>query len=196
MKDSAIAYAYPAENCPENIDYKINVTLVLGSRRTSEQDVEFPINQLVEIALRALSPGINDPFTAVGCIDRLTDSLTLIAKRGLPAPLKYNDGNRLRIIYKSKNFGELLKISFHQILNYGCGDLKIVKKLLSAVNTITPFLQRVEDIDSTVEFVNLIKSRSDSSGMAEAEKEMVNTRVENTLEMLTKRKLVKLAKQF
>lgn len=189
VEDSVIAYAYPKDKCPENTDTKINSTLVHGSRRTSEQDVEFPINQIVEIALRALSPGINDPFTAIGCIDRLTDALSMIAKRGLPSPLKYDDNNRLRIIYKSKEFGELLKISFHQILHYGRGDLKILKKLVESINIIVPFLKRVEDVEAAISFVKLIKLQSDASEMVEPEKEMINKKVEQTLDILTNHKL-------
>lgn len=55
------------ENDPE----KIIQSFIIGNKRTPEQDVEFSIHQLVEVAARALSPGINDPFTAIACIDRL-----------------------------------------------------------------------------------------------------------------------------
>ncbi|MBK6929297.1 MAG: DUF2254 domain-containing protein [Comamonadaceae bacterium] len=50
---------------------QLNDAFVLGNQRTATQDVEFSFHQLVEIAMRALSPGINDPFTAIACVDRL-----------------------------------------------------------------------------------------------------------------------------
>jgi uncharacterized membrane protein len=47
----------------------------MGNKRTPSQDAEFAIHQMVEIAARALSPGINDPYTAITCIDKLTATL-------------------------------------------------------------------------------------------------------------------------
>ncbi|MDZ7722567.1 MAG: DUF2254 domain-containing protein [candidate division KSB1 bacterium] len=60
---------------------KIIQSFIIGNKRTPEQDVEFSIHQLVEVAARALSPGINDPFTAIACIDRLGSVLGICAAK-------------------------------------------------------------------------------------------------------------------
>ena len=69
--------------------------LVLGAERTMIQDVEFGVVQLVEVALRALSPGINDPFTAIACVDRLSAALIAMAGRP-PATTVLRDGSGTR----------------------------------------------------------------------------------------------------
>jgi len=51
----------------QKLTAQLNDAFILGKERTEQQDVEFPINQLVEIALRAISPAVNDPFTAIRC---------------------------------------------------------------------------------------------------------------------------------
>ncbi|MGH7885699.1 MAG: DUF2254 domain-containing protein [Thermodesulfobacteriota bacterium] len=189
IEETIIAFAYPEDKCPESIESKINGVLLIGSRRTSEQDVEFPINQIVEIAIRALSPGINDPFTAIGCIDRLTDSLCIIARRDVPPRLKYDADNKLRIIAESKDFTDLLNVSFDQILHYGRSDFKVVSKLLDSINTINYFLHRTEDMDAAIDFTKLINSQSNSSTMVNIEKNKIEHRCQNTLEKLKELKL-------
>lgn len=65
---------------------QVKQAIVIGPERTMLQDVEFGMAQLVEVALRALSPGINDPFTAIGCIDHLGAALAALASH--PAPTR------------------------------------------------------------------------------------------------------------
>ncbi|HZC01043.1 MAG TPA: DUF2254 family protein, partial [Gammaproteobacteria bacterium] len=59
----------------------MNVAFILGKECTLIQDIEFAVDQLVEVAVRALSPGTNDPFTAMRCIDRLAEALCQLAER-------------------------------------------------------------------------------------------------------------------
>ena len=79
-----LATMAPGDRLSDQLAAKINAAIVLGSRRTPTQDIEFAVHQLVEIAVRALSPGINDPFTAIACIDRLGSGLCHLARRELP----------------------------------------------------------------------------------------------------------------
>ena len=76
---------------------KIRDAFILGSERTPTQDIEYGIRQLVEMATRALSPGINEPFTAIGCIDRLGDALCQMTRRRIPEKYHFV-GNKLRLI--------------------------------------------------------------------------------------------------
>jgi uncharacterized membrane protein len=70
------------------LDHAINDLFVLGWERTQFQDHECHLNQLVEIASRALSPAINDPFTAIQCIDRLAEALRVFAQQDQPSPYR------------------------------------------------------------------------------------------------------------
>jgi uncharacterized membrane protein len=66
VKGSNLVMAWPGERVNRKLSEQINDAFILGNERTEQQDVEFPINQLVEIALRAISPAVNDPFTELG----------------------------------------------------------------------------------------------------------------------------------
>lgn len=179
-----LAYVYPEERYNESIDKRINGDIVIGPQRTSEQDVEFPINQIVEIALRALSPGINDPFTALGCIERLTASLCELAKGNPPSKFRYDDQNNLRIIANPEKFLELLDKAFNQILHYGRSDFVVVLKLIESVNKISHFLRYDDDIVATMKFVELVRAQSQPSQMVDVEKEKINHLCDEALENL------------
>jgi uncharacterized membrane protein len=71
-------------------DGTLRSAVIVGDERTGTQDVEFYINQLVELAVRALSPGINDPATARSCIDRLEEALCDLAGRRFPSAARYD----------------------------------------------------------------------------------------------------------
>lgn len=193
IEGTPIAHVYPKENYNESIDSKINHDIVTGSQRTSEQDVEFPINQIVEIALRALSPGINDPFTAIGCVERLTVSLCELAKSHPPSRFRYDSENNLRIIANPKKFSELLDKAFNQILHFGRSDFVVVLKLIESVNIISHFLHNDEDIAATMNFVGLVKAQSKPSQMVDVEREKINNLCESALENLQN---IKLKRQY
>jgi len=76
---------WPGQRVTETLVDNMTAAFVIGNQRTAAQDVEFSFNQLVEIAVRALSPGINDPFTAIACVDRLGSGLCRLARRDMPS---------------------------------------------------------------------------------------------------------------
>jgi uncharacterized membrane protein len=76
-----------------------------------EQDAAFGIRQIVDVALEALSPGINDTTTAVMCVDYLTAILTQLAPRQIPSSRRYEEG-KLRVIAIGPSFESLLSESF------------------------------------------------------------------------------------
>ena len=73
-------------------------SVVIWPRRTPKQDFEFPIQQLVEIAVRSLSPGINDPNTATSCIQWLSAALAELARRGSPSSQPVDEAGRVRLV--------------------------------------------------------------------------------------------------
>jgi uncharacterized membrane protein len=85
-EDDALLLAYPRDRVTDEVADRLRVALALGPDRTPEQDLEFSIRRIVEIAQRALSPGINDPTTALYCIDRLGEALGRVAGRDAPRP--------------------------------------------------------------------------------------------------------------
>lgn len=106
---------------------------VLGSGRTQSQDLDFLFDQLLEVGLRALSPGINDPFTAMMCVDRIADNLALLAQRELPSPYRYDDDGTLRVIVPVVDPATLLQRLFGPIRSYGKADVMTLVHLLNAL---------------------------------------------------------------
>jgi uncharacterized membrane protein len=103
--------------------------------RTVHQDCAFGIRQIVDMALRALSPSVNDTTTAVMCVDYLTAILARLASRGIPSSHRYEEGE-LRIIAIGPTFANLVAESFDQIRGSAIGNLGIMLRMLGALQTI------------------------------------------------------------
>ncbi|MDZ4872376.1 MAG: hypothetical protein CLLPBCKN_001764 [Chroococcidiopsis cubana SAG 39.79] len=139
VKDQALVTAYPPERVNRQLTNKINDAFILGKQRTEQQDVEFPINQLVEITLRAISPSVNDPFTAIRCIDQLSAGLSRLVQRQFPSPYRYDERHELRVIAEPVTFEGLVDAAFNQIRQYGKQDVAVIIRLLEAIATIADY---------------------------------------------------------
>ena len=113
----------------------LQATFSISSHRTVEQDAAFGIRQIVDVALKALSPGIIDTTTAVMCVDYLTAILARIAPRQIPSSHRYEEGE-LRVIAKGPSFESLLAESFDQIRRIAKGDVAILSRMLDAYQTL------------------------------------------------------------
>ncbi|MGG6240031.1 DUF2254 domain-containing protein [Nodosilinea sp. AN01ver1] len=139
MTNSPLVMAYPADRITPATAKQINRAFVMGRELTKQQNVAFPIEQLVEIALRALSPAVNDPFTAIRCIDRLAEGLARLAGRELPSPYRYDQSHTLRVIAAPVKFETLADTAFSQIRQYGSADSVVMGRLIAAIAAIAPF---------------------------------------------------------
>jgi uncharacterized membrane protein len=133
VKGKTLLQVYPGERVNPKLVNQVNRAFLLGNERTEQQDIEFPINQLVEIALRALSPGINDPFTAIRCIDRLSAGLIQLVQRPVPSAYRYDNSFKLRVIAAPIPFKALVDLAFNQIRHYGASDVAVTSRLLQAI---------------------------------------------------------------
>lgn len=163
VKGSPITLVYPAEAVSKKLVGQINDAFVLGSQRTDQQDVEFSINQLVEIAVRALSPGINDPFTAIRCIDQLSAALCHLAQKELPSAYRYDDADTLRVIAEPVTFADVVDAAFNQIRQYGQTSVAVTIRLLEAIAVIAPFTHTNADRAALLRHANMIECGSQES---------------------------------
>jgi uncharacterized membrane protein len=108
----------------------------LGPTRTLQQDVEFGILQIVDIALRAISPAVNDPSTAISCVDQLSRILIRFASREEPASLLYEPPGRLRVSIRWPGFERLVDAAFDQIRLYARADVAVSLRMLRALGDI------------------------------------------------------------
>ncbi len=115
---------------------RIQEAFITGPERTSFQDPEFAVHQLVEIALRALSPGVNDPFTAINCIDRLGSVLSLLAERELPSRYRRDDQGRVRLVADPYTYRGVVRAAFNQIRQTAASNAAVIIRLLEVIASI------------------------------------------------------------
>ena len=138
----ALAWAWPAARVDEESAERITRAFVWGRQRTPVQDIMLLINELVEIAARALSPGVNDPFTAINCMDWLGSALGRLTTRALPASYRFDEAGRLRIVASSITFEIFAGACFDQVRPYVSTDrnaalhqMKVFAELAAAART-------------------------------------------------------------
>ena len=107
-----------------------------GPTRTLQQDVEFGVLQIVDIALKAISPAVNDPTTAIGCIDQLSRILIRFASREAPESRLYDLRGAARVHIQWIDFERILDSAFDQIRMYSKGDIAVSLRLLRAIGDI------------------------------------------------------------
>ncbi len=137
--------AWPGNRVTEPLAARLNAVFILGHQRTAAQDIEFAIHQIVEIAVRALSPGINDPFTAITCVDRLGSALRRLAQREMPSPNRFDEEDRLRVIVPAVTFPEIVNAAFNQIRQYARSSAAVTLRLLESIAVIAGAAGRPED---------------------------------------------------
>ena len=139
VKGLEIGLLYSNSNLEKDELQKISQKFVIGKTKTSQQDLEFSIHQMVEIASRALSPGINDPYTAIACIDNLTATMSYLAQAKFPSKYRYDDKGNLRIIADTLAFEGVLDAAFNQIRQFSGGSPAVIIRLMEALTTISRF---------------------------------------------------------
>ena len=119
----------------EDMIAALQAAYTISRHRTLQQDAAFGIRQIVDMALRALSPGINDTTTAVMCVDYLTAILARLASRNIPSSRRYDKGE-LRVLTIGPIFAGLVADSFEQIRGSATGNVVILLRMLGALHTI------------------------------------------------------------
>ena len=109
---------------------------VVGHRRTPTQDVEFSVQQIADVAVRALSPGINDPFTAAVCLDRLGAALARVAERPAPARVHRDGEGAARVWSRPPGFGDLVEAAFGPVRDYAGGSATVLVHMLRTLHRV------------------------------------------------------------
>jgi uncharacterized membrane protein len=119
---------------------RINRCFAFGCDRTMQQDPEYGVIQLSDIAVKALSPGINDPTTALTCLDFLGTLLRHMAAREMPSPLRKDDQGRLRVITRGTDFGRMTDLALSSIRHYGESSAPVTLRLLETLREVAAVL--------------------------------------------------------
>ncbi len=117
-------------------ELELLAAIEIGPTRTMQQDVEFGIVQIVDIALRAMSPAVNDPTTAISCVDQLSCILICWLSRRPPRSYHYDPPYVLRVFVPWINLDGLLDLAFEQIRHYSVADAAVSLRLMRVLSDI------------------------------------------------------------
>jgi uncharacterized membrane protein len=134
LSGAPLATVWPRGVVDDELAGKLRSAFVLGPERTRQQDVELGIRQLADIAVRALSPAVNDPTTATLCIDRLGQLLVRAASRDECEVVTGSGGGR--VIVRGPSFARLTDVAFTQIRHYGAGDTLVATHLMTTLGEV------------------------------------------------------------
>ena len=132
LSSDPLARVWPAERADDGLRGNVRDLFVLGHRRTHSQDVELGLIQLADIAVKALSPGINDPTTAMLCLDRIGEVVATIGQRHRQFGRRDEDGT-VRTMLPLLDFERVVEVAFSQIRRYGGGDPAVLVHLLDTL---------------------------------------------------------------
>jgi uncharacterized membrane protein len=130
----------------------------LGETRTMQQDFQFGIRQIVDMALKAISPAINDPSTANTCLDHLARILSHLARRRiLPLEMRDQETGRLLLVRRAATFCGSIDLAFNQLRQYGRGDMAVCLRMVRALTEIALATDHVPHQERALHHARLIE---------------------------------------
>lgn len=139
IADFPIIRVWPKRELPADLVATLRGAVVIGRKRNPTEDIEFAISQLVDIALRAMSPSLNDPQTAIACIDHLGETLVGIMQTDAPLALIEDEAGADRLILRPVSFEEALGAAFDQIRQFAQTYFKVLMRLIEILTTLAAF---------------------------------------------------------
>jgi uncharacterized membrane protein len=150
-----------------------------GNMRTQHQDAEFAIHQIVEIATRALSPGINDPYTAITCIDNLSSIICKLTGLQFPYKHRYDEEGHLRLVINALNFEGMMDAAFNQIRQNAEATPAVLIRITDALCDINKFVQNDEQRTAVKTHADMVMRAAERKFSEENDKADLQERYNN-----------------
>lgn len=177
-KGATLAHAYSDNSIDSKIHKAVIRQIKLGAYRTPVQDPEFAVHQLVEIALRALSPGINDPFTAITCVDKLSAVLCGLTDKVFPQKSRFDDAGMLRLITKELSFTDIGRAAFDQIRQDASTNVAVTIRLIDSFQRLATFANNTQQKRFVLNQTEMIEQQQNTLFLAKQDMIEINSRVE------------------
>lgn len=184
IKGVPIARIFANEPIADDLIDKINNKIVVGRQRTPAQDVEFSVAALVEVALRALSPGLNDPYTAITCIDRLSAGLAAALDTGLPQSVFHDENKALRVLIAPTTYQGVFDTAFNGIRQDCRGKVAVIIRLLESLETLAYLTDSDEQRDAVKTHVDRVITDSEKMDFSSDDREDFSRRVQSVKDSL------------
>jgi len=160
----------------ESVSSALRRAHITGPNRTLAQDLSFAVDQLVEIAIRALSPAVNDTFTALTCIDWLGASLCKVTTRWRPVRVHRDSDGYVRLITAHVSYNRLIERAFEKIRQAGRGMPAVMIRQLDALSTISYHTTTDQQRELLLEQAAMILQASEESVPEPADRAEVQRR--------------------
>jgi uncharacterized membrane protein len=177
-RGAVVALVWSAGRFDEELEGQIRHAFQIGNQRTPTQDVEYAVNQLVEMAVRAMSPAINDPFTAMTCLDYVGNGLAMFIQQGEKSPHYYDRDGRLRLVLEPVTFDELLSAAFDMLRHASCDNASVLLHMLQVIDTIRQEAKSPEARQQLLRHVSLIQAESQAGALIEQDRNYIHLSVE------------------
>jgi uncharacterized membrane protein len=168
-----IALVWPASRFNAQLEKQLRRSIRIGNQRTPTQDVECAVNQLVEMAVRAMSAAINDPFTAMTCLDHIGNGLVLFAQQGGENLNTYDRHGQLRLVFEPVTFEQLLSAAFDMLRHASCDNATVLSYMLDVIDVIGQEIVAPEHRQLLQEHARLIELETQAGALIEPDRQRV-----------------------
>jgi uncharacterized membrane protein len=155
-------------------------SITLGRHRFLSQDLEFGVAQIVEIAIRALSPAINDTFTGIASVDLLGEALTILAEAPQRSGRWFDTNGNLRLQVRPLLLSRLVKQAFDQIRQAAADNPAVLVRLLSTIGRLAPKLQGEDGRNALVEQAAAVWETANTRPLVKMDREDVEAAWQKT----------------
>lgn len=162
----------------------LRACFTIGLQNTTAQDLEFSIRQLTEIAVRALSPGINDPFTAVAVVDRLAASFEAVQQRPLPYRQYHDDDGVLRLIVSRSDYRRMLNTGFRSIRQAGADQPLVLMRIAARLADLAHSVRSPDQADALREQLAALEQTVEECHSIEHDKSSMQVYLSETRQVL------------
>lgn len=138
--------ASPPDRISDEAKDELRGSFTLGARRTPYQDLLFLMDELVDVAARALSTGVNDPYTAITCVDWLAAGAAEMTRRQPPSPYRLDEQGELRLIARDGSFDEQVERGFGRVRPYIARDVNATKHSVEMLGSLAERCQSLEQM--------------------------------------------------
>jgi uncharacterized membrane protein len=177
VQRTPFACAYPADRVSDEVATAIAECVMPGARRTAQHDIEFPIKQMVEIAVRALSPAINDPVTASTCVDQTGAGLCELAAREFPSPYVLDGQGRLRFVDGDPiTWERLVGAGFDQVRQAAAFHTIVYVHMLESLTRIAGCVRHHSRLEPLLREARLVVEAAERHVEAQADRDVIEQR--------------------
>jgi uncharacterized membrane protein len=180
-----IARVFP-QGAAKQVEVELAKAHVTGPHRTLMQDPVFAIDQLVEIAIRALSPAVNDTFTALTCLDWLSEGLCRLSQRELTGDIFRDEDGRIRLVGAGWSYERMISRAFSKIRQAANGMPAVLVRMLDTIRVVANSTTLPSQREALADQATMIMRSAERSVVEENDLNDIRRRFESAMESLVR----------